>query len=110
MPRVAKAYLKSFKKLGSDSQESSKIQENIAGALEPFLRSQIINGVLLKNIKLQTGAPNKINHSLGRTPQGWIIVRQNANSVIWQVNASELINTTLQLEASANVTIDLWVF
>lgn len=110
MSRVGKAYLKSFKKLGSESEETNRIQENITAALEPFLRSEVVNGVLLKGIKLQTGAPNKVNHSLGRAPQGWIVVRQNANSVIWQVNASELISTTLQLEASANVTIDLWVF
>jgi hypothetical protein len=79
--------------------------------IEPFLNSEIINGVLIKNVNLDSSITNQVNHKLGRKPQGWIIVRQRANSIIWDSqDTNTKANRTLELSCSANVTIDLWIF
>lgn len=110
MPKVTKAYIKAFKKLETEEDSGNLIQENIASVVEPLLRSPIVNGVLLKGVTLVTGTINQISHTLGRAPQGWIVVRQDANANIWQVNPKQLSSTLLQIQVSANVTVDLWVF
>jgi hypothetical protein len=103
--------LKGFKKIQAKDEELNKVQSNVEQLIEPVLNSQIINGVLLKNVILDASIVNQVSHKLGRKPQGWLIVRQRANSIIWDAqDTNTKANRTLTLSCSANVTIDLWVF
>lgn len=71
-------------------------------------RRQIVDGLLIKDVVITSGTPLSIDHGLGRTLQGWIVCKQNANSVIWETASS--ISSILILNASSTVTISLWVF
>jgi hypothetical protein len=103
--------LKSFKKIQSEDKDLNKVQSNIEQLIEPFLNSEITDGVLIKNISLDSSITNQVNHKLGRKPLGWIVVRQRANSIIWDSqDTNTKANRTLELSCSANVTIDLWIF
>ena len=48
-----------------------------------------------------------INHGLGITPNGWLILDKQANSTVWRVSWND---KQITLRASAQVTIKLWVF
>ncbi len=99
--------MKKFKKLSSQEPVIRQIQDNIEQAINPVLDKAILDGVYLKSITLSTGSVDKINHKLGRTPLGYIVVKRNANSVIYD---SAMDSKTISLNCSANVTISLWVF
>lgn len=103
--------VKTFKKIQAESKDLNKVQSNIEQFIVPFLNSEIINGVLLKDVVLDSSKTNLISHKLGRKPQGWIVIGKNANSVIWDSQSSNTKeDKILELLCSANVTINLWVF
>ncbi len=100
-----------YKKAESDRVDVQKLQTNLKQFLRPILKSSIIDGVLVKDLTLVTGSPNTVKHTLGRKLQGWIVVRQRASAIIWDDQDTNMIpSSTLVLQTSANVTVDLWVF
>lgn len=103
--------LKAYKKFRSDDSELNELQENVQDVLTPVINSQVIDGVLLKNVVLDSTLNNIVEHRLGRAPEGWILVRKRAQSTIWDLQDSNVTpSRTLILKCSANVTVDLWVF
>jgi hypothetical protein len=103
--------LKRFKKLPSKSSEVNQIQSNIEEAVNPIINSNIVDGVLLRNLKLCALQANLVTHKLGRPPLGWIVVRQRADSRIWDIQDDNILKkTTLALTCSHEVEVDLWIF
>lgn len=79
--------------------------------LNPLLASPIATPTMLKNIALVSGQTNTINHLLGKVLTGWIVIRQDASSIIWDSQDSNpLPDKTLQLLCSSNVTVNMLVF
>lgn len=83
------------------------LQNSWKAAITPTLQLEINQGLLLTDIKLKTG-DNVINHHLGRKPNGYFIADQDASASFYR--NKPLDNLTLTLNASAPVTIRLWVF
>ncbi len=95
------------------AQLSSKLEWPLANTkwaatLNPILALPILNGIQLDNISLATTTPKAINHLLQRNPQGWFVLDNTANSVVWRTKAFN--DTTITLEASAATTISIWIF
>lgn len=83
-------------------------QTKWSSTLNPVLALPILNGVLLTDIVLAANEPLAINHMLQRKQLGWMITDVTGNAVVWRTAAFNAL--TLTLEASANVTISIWVF
>ena len=75
--------------------------------LDPFLKNQLNNVTILKDIELVIGN-NFISHKLNRKPQGWLILDINAASTIYR--SEPFTESTLVLNSSAVATISLGVF
>jgi hypothetical protein len=88
------------------SEEMNRLQSNLDSALSPVLGSLIVDGIQLSGLDLSTTA-TKINHKLGRLPQGWIVVDKNADARVWSTAKTK---STLTLTASATCTVSLWVY
>lgn len=71
----------------------------------PFL-----DGVLVENIAIITGAAKLVSHGLGREPRGWLVVKKNANATVWETTTMISYQNQMTLNSSANVTLSLWVF
>lgn len=99
--------MKSYKKLPTNDPVIRQIQNNTEQAITPILDKEIIDGIIVKEIELSTGVENIVNHKLGREPLGYIIVKKNANSVIWN---SSINKRNIDLRCSANVTVNIWIF
>lgn len=84
-----------------------QFMDMVIGNLKRMQQLGTIDGVLLKNIALTGGTAKRIVHGLGRAPQGWILARQNANSVVWETTAD---SASITLQASATCTINVWVY
>lgn len=83
-------------------------QTKWAATLNPILALPILNGVSIVGINLIASTPQAINHLLQRTPQGWFLTDNTADTPIWRTVAFNKL--TLTLESSANTTISIWVF
>lgn len=95
----------------SELKDLNMMQTRWAAIIEPPLSLPTNNGMILQNVILASG-DNTINHLLGRKLQGWYPVRFNGG---WaQLYDKQDTNTqsklTLILNASAGVTVDLFVF
>lgn len=86
------------------------VQKNLVRILTPVTSMSLMGGNLLTNQGLGTG-DNTINHGLGRTLVGWIIVRQRAAASIYDTQDTNPSPTkTLTLNSSAGVTVDIYCF
>jgi hypothetical protein len=94
----------------TSSKDLSLLQTNWAQQLNPIIEKPTNQSNILKSVSLTTGT-NVINHLLGRTLQGWKIVRQRALATIYDnQDNNQSPQITLFLVSSANVSIDLEVF
>ena len=79
-----------------------------ASLLNPLLASPLSQGIPLMGVVLVANTPQTLNHKLGRTMIGWFVTDQNAAASIYRTQP--LNAQTITLEASASVTVNLWVF
>lgn len=88
-----------------------QMQTRWASLLNPLLANPTLDSSLLQNISLVTGA-NVINHKLGRNLQGWQTVRYHGSyaQLYDTQDTNQTPSLTLNLNASANVIVDLVVF
>ena len=100
--------LKSFSQLQNPDGELNRIQSNVAVALNPITAVTFLDGQAIQGITITAGTPFLVTHGLGRPVEQWWVTDINANSVVWR-SASTDEATVLTLNASANVTIDIWV-
>lgn len=104
--------VKPFYKVGIDGDDIEgtveRMQDSIEKSLNGLVQSSIVSGTLLKDISL-SGTAKRVEHKLNREPLGYIIIRQNANAVIFEQDEVRK-DIFLNLQASANVTVSLWVF
>jgi hypothetical protein len=81
-----------------------------SGTLNPLLKSPIATPVLLSKISLTSGA-NTINHTLGTTLQGYIVVLNSAAATFYDSQSTNPSPArTLILNASADTVVSLLVF
>lgn len=98
-----------FEKLDKDLID--RFQSNVDTVISTLPTITILDGQLLKNIKLDSSAPNSVLHKLGRELIGYIIVGKSANCDIWDSqNANTLKDKYLILNCTSDVTVNLWVF
>lgn len=76
--------------------------------LNPVLALPILAGTQINNIVLKSSTPLAINHLLQRLPQGWFVVDNLANAVIWRTQPLNM--NTITLESSANTTVDIYIY
>ena len=101
---------KFFRKVLSGSREMTSLQTNVEQAVGEVIKSPLINGRLLENVILGT-ASVRVEHKLGRKPQGYIVVRRTADAQVFDSQAVEgSPDLFLPLTASAPVTVSLWIF
>lgn len=84
-----------------------QMQTTWAAQLDPVIQNQIVNGVLIKNVKLTNGITT-INHLLSRQMQGWFIADINAAVNVYR--SQPFNDKTLTLTANAAATANVWCF
>jgi len=101
--------LKPFAKTAiEDFEDVERLQDVVEGVINGLAASPIISGQLLKDVTVDTTA-KRVEHRLGRAPLGYFIVKNNANSIIYEAAESRP-DLFLNLVASAPATVSLWVF
>lgn len=94
----------------TDDRNVNQLQQNLKQALDPFLKAALLQGYILSDVALSSG-DNIIRHGLDRKLQGYITVLANAAATIYDKQSENTSpETTLILNASAPVTVSLYVF
>lgn len=100
-----------LRRVRSDDNVVRQLQDASDAIFKVITVKEILDGILLEDISLLSANPNVINHKLGRKLRGYIIVRQDTNTNIWDSQTSNTTpSLTLVLNCGSNVTISLWVF
>lgn len=100
-----------FLSLAFVDNRTSQVFQRIKLILEEITNKRLIDGALLTGVSLTTGVDNIITHKLGRPIVGYIITQKSADCRIWDNQlTNEQKDKFLNLETSANVTVDIWVF
>ncbi len=103
--------MKAFKTVSTESDDLQKVQRNVAEAIGPLLSSQVVDGLLITGVRLESGQLNVVFHGLGRELTGWIVVGQDANAVVWDDQGDNVLKSkTLRLRTTADTIVNLWVF
>lgn len=77
-------------------------------AVKGINESIFFDGRLIEDVDLTTTAVD-VEHGLGRTVRGFIIVNKDANADVWRTDSSNE-SKFIKLDASGTVTVSLWVF
>lgn len=94
----------------TQDKDINQLQQNLSQALNPVIQNPVISGNILVQQKLISGF-NVINHGLGRKLQGWFLVRKRGSSDIYDTqDLNQSPAATLQLQSSAVVSVDIYVF
>jgi len=105
MPKIP-----ALRRVRSQDKDLTQLQDAVATPLAVISRKEILGGQLVEGVELALGATS-IPHGLQRDLIGWFVVRQNGNAIIWDSQDDNALSSrTLVLNASAAVTVSLWVF
>jgi hypothetical protein len=100
--------MKNFSQIHTSSNDLNRVQDNISIFTTPISQILLLDGVLIKDVDLTT-SETKVNHTLNRLPNGWLIVKKDAAQDVYE-SGSTVPERFLSLTASGNVTVSLWVF
>jgi hypothetical protein len=101
-----------YKSVNTSDPTLSRIQSNIADSFIPVAKSEIIYGVILKDIKLTLSpSDNYLSHGLEAPVMGWIVIKSNGYANIKESpTVNKLPQKQLILNVDADVTVSLWCF
>jgi hypothetical protein len=90
----------------------NQLQQNIIQTLNQIVKNPLINGGLILQKQNLVSGNNTIAHGLGRTLQGWFVVRYRGGwaDIFDNQDSNNNAGSTLVLNSSADVTVDVYVF
>lgn len=83
------------------------LQTKWKSVLDPILKNLLNQSVQLTDIQLRVG-DTVFNHTLGRTPVGWVITDSNGAANIFR--SKPFNDKTLTLSSSASVVVSVLVY
>lgn len=100
--------MREFKRTNTSDQDLSQLQQRLGEFFQPLITNPLLDGVLITDVSLSS-VETKVEHKLRRKPIGYIVVAKNADANVW-TSDDKLSTAYLTLQASAAVTVSLWVF
>ena len=74
-----------------------------------IIRGKLLQNVFVEGVQLGTSV-STVSHTLNRRPQGWFIVRKDANADVWEPRESASPTKVINLQASSPVNVDIIFF
>lgn len=98
--------MKPFKRIHLTDATLNRFQDNVSEAVNPLTQLPIVDGVLLGEIDLTSGASNEVPHKLQRMPRLWFLADIDAEATVWRTSWN---TNNITLQTSADCTIKLWI-
>lgn len=100
--------MKLFQTIRTADDTINRIQDNVKSSLDPVLKLPISDGILIQDVALVSGQDNLVSHQLARKPILWMLAKQDTNATVWELSTDQP-ELYLNLRASSNCTVSLWV-
>jgi hypothetical protein len=107
-------------RLGPDEEPTSKhinlVQDNVADAFKQITGKDDLDGNIVQKVTLTPSGINKVDHGLGRAPQGWTVIRTHGTGTYIQVwdqqdaNSAQGAKLQIYMMSSATGIFDLRFF
>ena len=81
------------------------LQQNVQDSLSRIEKNTLLDNVIISGVLISTS--KSVEHKLGRTPKGYLIIQKNANAQVWN---GSITDTNIVLTSSAAVTVTLLIF
>lgn len=96
--------------LQTDTQ-TTNVQQLIKKFADGISSSAILDGVLVKDVKLTSGQKNTVGHPLGRPIKGYIPVRLSNTTVVYDSpGANPRPSKQFIVSCTVDATVTFWVF
>lgn len=103
--------IRSLKLPQVNDQTTSRAFDEVKQVIDLIRLSKIIDGNLVASVSLAAGVAKDVAHGLGRSPQGFVVVRRRAQATISdQQDSNPTPDRSFRLLASADVVVDVWFF
>lgn len=100
--------IKRFTVVNTKDADLNSVQRNVDDALTPIIRNPLLDGRMIEKVRLTAANPTLVEHKLGRQVLGWVIVDIDSNANVWKTPTNNI--NFLQLETSADCTVNIYVF
>jgi hypothetical protein len=102
--------IKAIANFQSSEQASNQQSSSQNKAISDLSKNSLMGGSVLHSIVLKSGS-NDVSHKLGSKLQGWFLTRIRGNATVYdKQDGNKAPDKTLTLVASADVTVDIYVF
>lgn len=92
-----------------DDVKVQRALDTLLNLVNQLSEVQILNGRLIKDVTIEgSGQLTRVAHGLGRLPQGYIVVAQDANDSLFEAAART--DKYFTFDSGATFTVSLWVF
>ncbi len=99
--------MRSFRRVYPADRQLKQLEDNAAEAFGALQVLPLLDGRLVADVDLTTSSL-RVEHGLGRTARGYIVVRSDAAQTVYETAAPDA--SYVYLRASGTVTVSLWVF
>lgn len=114
MPRLS---ISQYIDFGFEDPTLARFAETISEVIRTISNKEILDGQIIPDVFLiaDTGTVNKVTHKLGRPVNGYLVIKNNSQSDVWDQESTNLEKNEflylLAYEASKGfTTVSLWVF
>jgi hypothetical protein len=97
-----------FRRVKDIDEKLTEVQDAAASSFASIINKQILAGRLV-TVPIPAGLAVMYPHGLGREIQGWVVVDKDADANVYRTNKNNP-KLFLNLTATAQVTLKLWVF
>jgi len=101
--------VKLARRIPVSSPDTSRAIDEVRELANTLAAVELLDGRLLEDQALGNGTTTKLNHGMGRALRGYLIVRQDTAGTVHEVSGADA-TRQLWLQASAAMTVSLWVF
>lgn len=89
----------------------TQVLERIKMVFASIFSKEILDGQILGEIVLTGGVSTAVPHKLQRPYNGYIVIKQNAHGTTFDDKGPNSdVGNYIYINASATMTVDLWVF
>ena len=103
--------MRTFQKIFTPDPLQQRLQDNIANSFNQIEKLPQLDSTIVKDVVLSGAVDTFVEHKLARPIQGWQVIRQNANAVVWESSTTnEQPSSLVILRASATCTVSILFF
>lgn len=101
-----------YSRVNPKNEEIQRVESSLVNTFQSLVNNPLLaNLVIKKAIVLTSGVDNIVEHGVGKAPNGWIIVDQNTDAIVYKSSTvNTMPNTSIILNTNKTVTVNILFF